>query len=262
VVIINNQTASAAEILAGAIQDNDRGLIVGSSSYGKGLVQQILQFSDNSALKLTTAKYYTPSERCIQKDNIESELIKKESLDPKVIYYTKSGRPVFGGGGIIPDIYVEPVKYPPIIDEIITRGYIFDFVTERSDNLKIDDNFIVDDKTADEFIAYVIYRGYVYYSPAYDLFNQFVSENNGQGERSRTMPHVNAIEEILKERSTNELLSMKSSFKELLYEYFVTINLGEKEAFELIYQKRDPELVKASVVLKDPETYGSLLVGY
>jgi len=262
VVIINNQTASAAEILAGAIQDNDRGLIVGSSSYGKGLVQQILQFSDNSALKLTTAKYYTPSERCIQKDNIESELVKKESSDPQVIYYTKSGRPVFGGGGIIPDIYVEPINHPPVIDEIITRGYFFDYVTEKSDDLTIDNTFIINDKIIDDFIAYINDRNYVYYSPAYDLFNQFVSQNNDLRETSRVIPHIEAIEEILKERSCDEILSMKSSFKELLYEYFITINLGEKESFELIYQKRDPELVKASVVLKNPETYGSLLVGY
>lgn len=262
VVIINNQTASAAEILAGAIQDNDRGLIVGSSSYGKGLVQQILQFSDNSALKLTTAKYYTPSERCIQKDNKENELVKKESSDPQVIYYTKSGRPVFGGGGIIPDVYVEPFSCPPIIDEIITRGYLFDFITEKSDNMMIDNSFAVDDKIVDDFIAYINDRGYVYCNPAYDLFNQFVSRNGDQFENNRMENHVEAIDKILEARSRNEMLSMKSNFKALLYEYFITINLGEKEAFELVYQKQDPELVRAGLVLKNPETYGNLLVGY
>ncbi len=261
-VIINNQTASAAEILAGAIQDNDRGLIVGSSSYGKGLVQQILQFSDNSALKLTTAKYYTPSERCIQKDNRVSELVKEESAEPQVIYYTRSGRPVFGGGGIIPDIYVEPTGYPPIIDEIITRGYLFDYVTEKSDSLKIDKNFIVNDKIVDDFINYISSRDYVYYDPAYDLFNQFVSQTVDQGNSGRAIAHIEAIEKILKEKSLDEMLAMRTNFRDLLYESFITVNLGEKEAFELIYKKQDPELVKAGSVLKNPEMYSSLLVGY
>ncbi|MCP4580325.1 MAG: S41 family peptidase [candidate division Zixibacteria bacterium] len=261
-LIINSQTASAAEIVAGAIQDNDRGLLIGSTSYGKGLVQQILQFSDNSALKLTTAKYYTPSERCIQKDRMKNELRSDSESEQKVIYYTKSGRPVFGGGGIIPDIYVESWENEPVIDEIITAGYISDFVEASSARLKIDNNFSVSDELVDQLFKYIQGRDYTYHNPIYNSFDLFLSQNIEQSEETSLNDHFDAIVKILEQNSKNEMLSMRSRFKDILYEFYIRTNLGEKKAFELVYQKKDPELIKAGKVLKNPETYSSLLVGF
>lgn len=124
VVLIDEYTASSSEILAGAIQDNDRGLIIGRRSFGKGLIQQQIPLPDSSAIRLTIARYYTPSGRCIQKDfkrgdenqySLEvydrynhGEIFSKDSIkvDEDNEYYTVSGRKVYGGGGIIPDIFV------------------------------------------------------------------------------------------------------------------------------------------------------------
>lgn len=124
VVLIDEYTASSSEILAGAIQDNDRGLIIGRRSFGKGLIQQQIPLPDSSAIRLTIARYYTPSGRCIQKDfkrgdenqySLEvydrynhGEIFSKDSIkvDEDNEYYTASGRKVYGGGGIIPDIFV------------------------------------------------------------------------------------------------------------------------------------------------------------
>ena len=124
VVLIDEYTASSSEILAGAIQDNDRGLIIGRRSFGKGLIQQQIPLPDSSAVRLTIARYYTPSGRCIQKDfkrgdenqySLEvydrynhGEIFSKDSIkvNEDNEYYTVSGRKVYGGGGIIPDIFV------------------------------------------------------------------------------------------------------------------------------------------------------------
>lgn len=119
-VLINDGSASASEIFAGAIQDNDRGVIVGRRSFGKGLVQEPINFSDGSGIRLTVARFYTPSGRCIQKpyaDDYAYDLIKRYNggelvsvdsikVDSTSIYHTVKGRTVYGGGGIIPDVFV------------------------------------------------------------------------------------------------------------------------------------------------------------
>ena len=131
-VLIDEGTASSSEIFAGAIQDNDRGIIVGRRSFGKGLVQEPINFTDGSGVRLTVARFHTPSGRCIQKpydkdyayDIYEryahGEMISDDSMkvDTSAVYYTVKGRPVYGGGGIIPDIFV------PIDTTKATRFYI------------------------------------------------------------------------------------------------------------------------------------------
>ncbi len=131
-VLINEGSASSSEIFAGAIQDNDRGAIVGRRSFGKGLVQEPINFTDGSGVRLTVARFYTPSGRCIQKpydkdyayDIYEryahGEMVSADSMkvDTTSLYYTVKGRPVYGGGGIIPDIFV------PIDTTRATRFYI------------------------------------------------------------------------------------------------------------------------------------------
>ena len=119
-VLINENSASSSEIFAGAIQDNDRGTIVGRRSYGKGLVQEPVYFNDGSGIRLTVARFYTPSGRCIQKPYsadyqydiykryADGEMFDKDSMkvDKKEVYHTVGGRTVYGGGGIVPDVFV------------------------------------------------------------------------------------------------------------------------------------------------------------
>ncbi len=261
VVVTNDQTASAAEIVAGAIQDHDRGLIVGAASFGKGLVQQVMEFADNTALKLTTSKYYTPSSRCIQKDSALSNLIKGESKQ-NILHYTNSGRPVFSGGGIIPDIYVDQLEKPPFLKEIISLGFATDFVSEYGPKLNIDESFAVDDSLVDLFLDYIEKRDYVYRSPAYNSFEQFLTENAKLIDEIKLENHTEAIKNILNDRSQTEILSLRSQVKNHLYESFITISLGERKAYELVWLKTHPELVKAGEVLNDPKIYSSLLANY
>jgi len=134
-VLINTQSASAAEIFAGAMQDLDRGVVIGERSYGKGLVQSVVRLSYNTALKLTTSKYYTPSGRLIQKEgnNAVSEprkvLLPVQGENAADIFYTKGGRKVFGGGGILPDIQFSEPATSSYFSEISKRGLLFLFAS-------------------------------------------------------------------------------------------------------------------------------------
>lgn len=153
VVLIDQRSASASEIFAGAIQDNDRGTIVGLRSFGKGLVQQPIDFSDGSAIRLTIARYYTPSGRCIQRpyengkdskyemdwlDRYEhGEFFSADSvkLDKKLRYSTSLGRPVYGGGGIMPDVFVprDTTGVTSYLMEVSNKGLLIQFSFQYTD---------------------------------------------------------------------------------------------------------------------------------
>lgn len=153
IVLTDEGSASASEIFAGAIQDNDRGTIIGRRSFGKGLVQQPIDFSDGSAIRLTIARYYTPSGRCIQKPyvkgndmNYEMDLVKRyehgeffsqDSIkqDHSTIYYTANGRPVYGGGGIMPDIFVpqDTTGVTSYYTAAVSRGLTIQFSFQYTD---------------------------------------------------------------------------------------------------------------------------------
>jgi carboxyl-terminal processing protease len=158
VVLMNRFSASAAEIVAGAIQDHDRGLIVGESSFGKGLVQTVYPLSENSGLALTTAKYYTPSGRLIQRDYSSVSLYDyyyhKENITPSQaeMRSTDSGRPVYGGGGITPDMEVAEHKLNHF-EETLARKYAFPNFAKRylAENKTIPANFEVTEAVLERF---------------------------------------------------------------------------------------------------------------
>ena len=162
VVLVNRGTASAAEIVAGAIQDHDRGLIAGETTFGKGLVQTVYPLSENTGLALTTAKYYTPSGRLIQRDyngvslydyyyndrdgnSGESGTVNHE------VKMTDSGRTVYGGGGITPDVKIPNPKTNKFQDTLLEKYAFFNFAKHYVINHKVDKSFEVDDAVMQEF---------------------------------------------------------------------------------------------------------------
>jgi carboxyl-terminal processing protease len=146
VMLIDHGSASASEIVAGAIQDLDRGLVVGTTSFGKGLVQNQMQLSDGSALLLTVSKYYTPSGRLIQRDwsdreNYQSEVWKEDAAPESVLakrprFTTAGGRNVYGGGGITPDVVIPEARITDREADIEQTGAIFETATQLSPGLR------------------------------------------------------------------------------------------------------------------------------
>ena len=189
VVLIDEFSASASEIFAGAIQDNDRGLIIGRRSFGKGLVQQQIPFSDGSAVRLTVARYYTPSGRSIQKPYVkgdakayEEDIINRfnhgefDSKDSVHVantlkYRTLKGRTVYGGGGIMPDIFVarDTSKYTPYLTKVINYGYIYQFAFQYTDRNRTKlngfktwqdmDNYLTAENLLNEFTTFAAAKG-------------------------------------------------------------------------------------------------------
>jgi carboxyl-terminal processing protease len=158
VVLVNRGTASAAEIVSGAIQDHDRGLIVGETTFGKGLVQTVYPLSENTGLALTTAKYYTPSGRLIQRDYSSVSLYEyyfnREGLDNdtnREVKLTDSGRTVYGGGGISPDVKIDPIKGNKFQESMLQHYAFFNFAKRYVLNHTPSKNFEVDDAVLNDF---------------------------------------------------------------------------------------------------------------
>jgi carboxyl-terminal processing protease len=166
VVLVNKYSASASEIVAGALQDHDRALIVGKTTWGKGLVQTVYPLSHRSALALTTAHYYTPSGRLIQRDYQSLEdyfyLSKEEDEETPVnheIRKTDSGRVVYGGGGITPDVLVDSLQLDKFLRQLENEQIFFGFAVQFNLRHKdLDKNFTVDDATLSDFRTYLSQR--------------------------------------------------------------------------------------------------------
>jgi len=160
VVLVNRNTASAAEIVSGALQDHDRALIAGETTFGKGLVQTVFQISENTGLALTTYHYYTPSGRLIQRnyDNVslydyyyvrdDAKKADKSNLEVKL---TDSGRTVYGGGGITPDEKIEPIKSNAFQDSLFQHYAFFDFSKHYLASHTVSKDFVVDDAVLQQF---------------------------------------------------------------------------------------------------------------
>ena len=172
VVLIDNFSASASEIFAGAMQDNDRATIIGRRSFGKGLVQQQIPFADGSAMRLTVARYYTPSGRCIQRpykmgeqDDYAQDLIDRFehgeffSADSvhfadSTVYYTKQGRQVMGGGGIMPDVFVgrDTTLYTPYFNIVSNRAYTYQFAYQYTNKHRAELNKYKDWQALEKYL--------------------------------------------------------------------------------------------------------------
>jgi carboxyl-terminal processing protease len=160
VVLVNRNTASAAEIVSGALQDHDRALIVGETTFGKGLVQTVYNLSENTGLALTTYHYYTPSGRLIQRNYTGVSLYdyyynhagaSAADATNREVKMTDSGRTVYGGGGITPDEKVEAPKSNDFQDELIYKSAFFHFAAHYLANRSVDKNFQVDDAVLADF---------------------------------------------------------------------------------------------------------------
>lgn len=199
-ILTNEKTASASEILTGALQDHDRAVVVGEPTYGKGLVQNVFSLSGNTALALTTAFYYTPSGRSIQKPLRSGQLEFKESPQQ---YRTNSGRVVRGGGGIQPDYVVHPEAQTRLRIALEASGTLTSFATEYTQNHKITESFEVTPAILDDLQVFAAQRSiqppvgewlrerdWVQARLKQEIFNQGLSVAKGDEVEARHDPQV------------------------------------------------------------------------
>jgi len=258
-VIVDNQTASAAEVLAGAIQDHDRGIVIGTETFGKGLVQQVLQLSDDSALKITTSKYYLPSGRCLQKADWSTfELIAGEPEGPiDTFYYTDSGRPVFGGGGIMPDIYIENFEESDYVGALKNEACFFDFAIEYLKNNRIAPDFKIDNGIMLEFRRFVADRGLAFLEEdriAFDEFKEKISFLDDE-----TKEAIKILESKLNSKEMRQFDNHYSEIAAVLNEEIILRSLGEKALYDELWLKEHAEIEEAREILEDSQKYISIL---
>jgi carboxyl-terminal processing protease len=266
-ILINSGTASAAEIVAGAIQDLDRGIIVGQRSYGKGLVQVTRPLSYNTQLKVTTAKYYIPSGRCVQALDFShpnpdgSVGIIPDSLISE--FKTRNGRTVRDGGGITPDVQILPGTLSQVASELYVRFLIFDFATQyywAHPDIKTPSQFTFTDKDYSDFRNFLVERKFDYKTVTEQSLNELIT--NAKKEKYYDL-HKDLFSEIEKDitHSLDQDLSVfKPEIKELLEEEIVGRYFYDEGAIAWTI-KDDEQINKAIEVLNNKDKYSSILTG-
>jgi carboxyl-terminal processing protease len=266
-VIINRSSASASEIVAGAIQDLDRGVIVGQRSFGKGLVQITRPLSFNTQLKVTTAKYYIPSGRCIQARDFShpnedgSVGIIPDSLISE--FKTKNGRVVKDGGGISPDVEVLPEQLSQVSSELYIRNYIFDFATQyywSHPEIKSPEQFSFSDKDYSEFKAMLKKRNFSYKTSTEESFNELITNAKKEKYYDMHKDLFNKLEKDLAHSIDVDLTTFRAEITDLIEDEIISRYFYEGGAIAWTI-KKDEQVLKALDILNNKNIYSSILNG-
>ena len=265
VVLVNENSASASEIVSGSFQDLDRGVIVGKKTFGKGLVQNVVPLSYNSTMKITVSKYYIPSGRCVQnidyfgKDSTHRPVHIPDSL--AVAFKTKNGRTVYDKGGVEPDVTTPDVEASNVLVSLVLNNLIFDFANQYHANhseIPPAAEFTVDDNLYNEFVNFLKNKDYQYKTETEYVLDDMKEAAEADHYWEKIESLCNAISEKIKQEKASDL----QTYKKEIAEY-----LASEIAVRYYYQKGricsqlaiDPDIATAKEILNDNARYRSIL---
>ena len=265
VVLVNRGSASASEIVSGALQDLDRAVIIGKRTFGKGLVQTTRDLSYNTKLKVTTAKYYIPSGRCIQaldyshrnKDGSVGTI--PDSLIHE--FATKKGRKVFDGGGIVPDVKLDQDTLCDLAYKLMQENIIFDFATKFAAShptIAPPDQFVIDDNIFNDFHQYLLTRSFTYESRSEMLLRGLIETAKKERAYDDTKAEFETLGKKLTKNVDSDLKKFRIEVSSVLADEIITRYYYQKGAV-IASLKDDTDIAKAKSVLADSKEYLSIL---
>jgi len=263
-VLVNRGSASASEIVAGAIQDLDRGMIIGTRTFGKGLVQTTRDLSYNAKLKITTAKYYIPSGRCIQAldyshRNADGSVgIVPDSLISK--FKTKKGRVVFDGGGVAPDVTVEDETLSNLSSNLAAQSVIFDFATyfnSKTEKIAFPEEFTITPEIYADFIQFVKNQDFKYESKTEEQLDNLVDVAKREKYYDLSKDEFDKLKGMLGHNLDQDFEHFKKEISEMLVDEIVSRYYYQKGAIKSALRD-DSDVSKALDVLHKPEGYAAI----
>ncbi|MEM9297482.1 MAG: S41 family peptidase [Bacteroidota bacterium] len=265
-ILVSSGSASASEIVAGSIQDYDRGIIIGEKSFGKGLVQIPRPLSYNSQLKVTTAKYYTPSGRCIQALDYSNRnadgSVGKVADSLKKQFKTVNKRIVYDGGGVDPDIEVDKERLAPVAYALAGKGLIFEYATKfyyENQSLDIEDFRLSDSQYAD-FKKWMSNKEFSYSTKVESDLKRLTANAESEKYYTSVKDQIKALESTIERSKQNDLDNFKSQIVRLLEQEITTRYQLEKGAIESSFDS-DKDILRAIAVLGNPQEYRAILSG-
>ena len=267
-VLVDGSSASASEIVAGALQDYDRGVIIGERTFGKGLVQNILPLSYNTQMKVTVAHYYIPSGRCIQEIDYSH---KKDTTQTKTDtlgkpFKTIGGRTVYEGHGIMPDVKVNRNAYATVTAYLYAKNYIFDYATKfhhEHKSIASPETFQIDEATYQDFMKFVKDKKFTYTTESEKAIEKLKKTAKEEGYLDKIKPQIETLEKNLAAEKDNDLLNNRKDIEELLRSEIVGRYYYQKGRI-IASLKDDPDLKRACEILLNTngkDEYHSILSG-
>jgi carboxyl-terminal processing protease len=267
VVLTSSSSASASEIVAGVVQDYDRGVLVGQKTFGKGLVQATRPLTYNSQLKVTTAKYYIPSGRCIQAIDYshrnDDGSVGKVPDSLKVAFKTQNNRTVYDGGGVDPDIIVELEYLAPIAVSLVNKGLIFDYATEyhyAHPTIASSRDFKLTDAEYQEFVGWLKDKDYDYTTRVENSIDDLIKTAKKEKYYEDIDEQIQSLKLKVHHNKDTDLQKFKSDIKQILEEEISSRYYLRKGVVETSFSS-DESIRSAVDVLNDSDRYHQLLQG-